>query len=312
MKTRNFVCFLALSFLVPLFGRIPAEAAETSGPVLDTLEYVSVAGDSYVFRADTDRNAAPEPYTTDPSVASVVFAGSAGTGKYLYRVTARAPGSADVGVRTPDSLRTFPFRAVSGASVPSFPPLLQKPELPTGCEVTALANVMNFYGYPVSKTYLADSMLPKDDFVSSGNGGIFRADPYRAFVGNPRGNGFGCYAPVIVQTARKYLSSAGSRLTVTDLSGSEPSALYRSVIAGTPVLVWATIGLTAPTFRSGWTVRDTGKKIQWIGGEHCMVLIGCSASTVTLSDPLRGIVTYSRPLFETRYRQVMKQAVVIR
>lgn len=279
---------------------------------LDTAEYTSLVGGSYVFLAEADGGEAPEAVSSDPSLASVTYAGSSGEGRYLYRVTARAPGDASVGIRADGALYTFPFRVVGSASIP-FSPLLQNPELPTGCETTALTGVLNFYGYPVSKTYIADSMLPKDNSVFVKNGRTYRADPYRVFVGEPREDGaYGCFAPVIAQAARNYLSSAGSGLTVRDLSGAEPDALYHSVANGTPVIVWATMYLSAPTYHSSWYDKDTGRKIQWIGGEHALVLIGCSASSVTVSDPLRGIVSYDRSLFETRYRQVGKQAVVIR
>ena len=286
-------------------------AAPGTSVRLDTAEYTSLVGESYVFRAEAGGGTVPEPFSSDPSKAGVAYAGPAGNDGYLYRVTALAPGTASVGIRAEGMAYSFPFRAVESALIP-VPPLLQNPELPTGCEVTALTNVLNFYGYPVSKTYLADFVLPKDDSVSVRNGRTYRADPFRAFVGDPRGNGsYGCYAPVIARTARTYLASVESGRTARDLSGSEPAALYHSIAEGTPVLVWATMDMGGPTYRSSWYDRDTGEKIQWIGGEHCVVLIGCSASTVTVSDPLRGIVSYGRSLFETRYRQVLRQAVVI-
>ena len=193
-----------------------------------------------------------------------------------------------------------------------FSPLLQNPELPSGCEVTALAAVLNFYGYPVSKTYLADHFLTQDDSVEVRGGKTYRANPSKVFVGDPRSNHFGCFAPVIAETARKYLDSVGSPLTVQDLSGADPSVLYDCVASGTPVLVWATIDLGEPSFQPVWYDKDTGEPVQWIGGEHCVALIGCSRTTVTVADPLRGNVFCDRSLFETRYRQVLKQAVVIR
>lgn len=56
-------------------------------------------------------------------------------------------------------------------------PVLQNPELPTGCEITALTMALNYAGYPVDKLTMADQYL-------------IRSDPYlttfgEAFVGSP-------------------------------------------------------------------------------------------------------------------------------
>ncbi len=79
-------------------------------------------------------------------------------------------------------------------------PVLQNPELPTGCEVTTLTAALNYAGYPVDKVTMADKYL-------------IQSDPYlttfgEAFVGSPHNsNAWGCYAPVIVETAQNYIAS---------------------------------------------------------------------------------------------------------
>ncbi len=88
----------------------------------------------------------------------------------------------------------------------------QNPELPTGCEITSLTAVLNYYGYDVSKTTMSDKYLEKTiDKI-----GNF----WEVFVGNPRTNGFGCYAKPIVNAANKYLSSHGNRHQAVNLSGA--------------------------------------------------------------------------------------------
>lgn len=52
-------------------------------------------------------------------------------------------------------------------------PILQLPELPTGCEITSLATVLNYYGYDISKTQLADEYLECGDKI------IFTRDTHR-------------------------------------------------------------------------------------------------------------------------------------
>lgn len=39
--------------------------------------------------------------------------------------------------------------------ISDFPYTLQTPELPTGCEITALTMVLNYYGFSVDKTTMA-------------------------------------------------------------------------------------------------------------------------------------------------------------
>ena len=54
------------------------------------------------------------------------------------------------------------------------PALLQNPELPTGCESVALVNALQFYGFNVGKTEIADLWLARSDY-----------DFLHDFLGNP-------------------------------------------------------------------------------------------------------------------------------
>ena len=77
--------------------------------------------------------------------------------------------------------------------------VLQNPELPTGCEITALTTVLNYLGYNVDKLTMADYYLDK--------GKMGEVSPYKAFVGNPRDeDSCGAFAPVLVNSATKYLN----------------------------------------------------------------------------------------------------------
>lgn len=46
---------------------------------------------------------------------------------------------------------------------------MQNPELPTGCESVALTNALNYYGFGLGKTVIADAYMPKSswDFVTA-------------------------------------------------------------------------------------------------------------------------------------------------
>ena len=92
--------------------------------------------------------------------------------------------------------------------------VLQNPELPTGCEITALTTVLNYLGYNVDKLTMADYYLDK--------GKMGEVSPYKAFVGNPRDeDSCGAFAPVLVNSATKYLKSQRSYMNVYNITGAE-------------------------------------------------------------------------------------------
>ena len=186
-------------------------------------------------------------------------------------------------------------------------PVLQNPELPTGCEITALTMALNYAGYPVDKLTMADQYL-------------IRSDPYlttfgEAFVGSPHDStAWGCYAPVIRQTAEKYIAAQGGTELVQDLTGCSLKTLLAEVANGTPVVTWATIGMTTNvTERYYWTT-EKGEDAVFLINEHCVLLTGydLSRNIVIVCDPLEGRMEYDMDMFEDRYQRVYEQAVVIR
>ncbi len=186
--------------------------------------------------------------------------------------------------------------------------LPQNPELPTGCEITSLTTVLNYYGFDVSKTEMSDKYLVKTiDKI-----GNF----WEVFVGDPRKNGFGCYAKPIVNAANKYLATQNSRYKAVDYSGTKFENLLSIVESGTPVIIWGTMygekenDLRKPFTTVKWNVD--GKDLQWIAPEHCMVLIGYDADRhiAIMSDPQRGIVEYNLETVKSRYLALHAQCVV--
>ena len=184
--------------------------------------------------------------------------------------------------------------------------ILQNPALPNGCEVTSLAIALNYHGFNVTKETLSDDHLPK--------GAIGKTSPYVAFIGNPRNdNSWYCYSPVIVKCAKNYLTAQNADYEPMDLTGSSPSALYTQVANGHPVIFWATLSMSSPKYYTpDWNIN--GVHYTKYENLHCMVLTGydMEKKLVYVADPLRGNVTYNMSTFETRYAQLMKQAVIIR
>ncbi len=191
----------------------------------------------------------------------------------------------------------------------NFSYLPQNPELPTGCEITSLTSVLNYYGYNVSKTTMADKYLEK-----TGNKiGNF----WNVFVGDPTANGFGCYAKPIVKAANKYFATYNGRHTAVDYSGAEFEELLKIVDDGKPVIIWSTMygkeenNLREPYTTVQWTIN--GEKIQWIAPEHCMVLIGfdLERDVAIMADPQRGIAEYDLLTVKARYLALHSQCVIL-
>ncbi len=179
----------------------------------------------------------------------------------------------------------------------------QYPELPTGCEVTSLAVVLNYYGIDIDKCEIGDSYLDKGD--------VGTVDFHEAFEGDPRDeSSFGCYAPVIVKAAEKILSERQSQLTVSEVSGSELEALFAYTDKDIPVIVWGTQNCQQGQYTVTWNVD--GKDLTWFSPEHCMVLAGYSDSSVWVADPIYGeIKQYDINVFKSCYDSLYKQAIVI-
>ncbi|MGL4483345.1 MAG: C39 family peptidase [Anaerovoracaceae bacterium] len=185
----------------------------------------------------------------------------------------------------------------------------QLPPYPSGCEIASLASVMGYYKYDVSmKKLFYDYTRRQKSFYG-------KYDFNQAYLGTATSwNSFGgCYPKVIRDTANKYFESK----TITTrkhiiFKGASPKSLYNQLSYGRPVIVWATMYMGSTTnFQAGKT--KSGKKIYWHTGSHTLVLTGVDykKKRVYFSDPLRGNVSYSKKLFEKRYKQRGKHAIVI-
>lgn len=118
------------------------------------------------------------------------------------------------------------------------------PELPTGCEITALTMVLDHYGYLVDKTVMASEYLPtaSADRYYGADGRLYGTDMDEYFIGDPfTEGGIICGTGAIVTAVDSYLSDAGSQLRALDVTGSSPEELYERVSQGQPVVIWVTI-----------------------------------------------------------------------
>lgn len=200
-----------------------------------------------------------------------------------------------------------PPMTLKGGAYISVTAVKQLPELPTGCEVTSLAMALNYYGLNIPKTILADFFLPKAEYRT--------ADYRKYFIGNPREiKAYGCYADVIAACAEKYLDTVKTRsFDINNITGCDPDQLYSYLDMNYPVIVWATGNLSATKVGPSWIDRETGKTITWVGNEHCMLLTGYNkkAGIVWVNDPMKGAAAYDMKLFEQRFEEMEKQAIII-
>lgn len=198
-------------------------------------------------------------------------------------------------------------------------PILQLPELPTGCEITTLAMLLDAVGFQVDKVQLAEGYLT----CKSEGEATFQ----QAFIGSPYDSaGYGCYAPVIVDTARKYLAAQNSGRIVKDLTGAKFEDLLQEVASNHPVAIWASIDLVdiqevyaytiynyTETNSDGSTSTPKDLDVYWLENEHVYLLKGydLDRNVVIVNDSLNGEMEYDMNRFKECYEQCYKQAVII-
>lgn len=178
--------------------------------------------------------------------------------------------------------------------------IYQYPDMPSGCEVTSLTMVLNYMGMNVTNTYLADNYLDSSTY-----------DMFQSFVGNVyTNNSFGCFAPVIVNTANKYFEAEGHAYEAVDVSGSTKDELIDYLLMNKPVIIWNTEGMAASYIEY---YNFDGYDFVWHGNEHCVVLSGYNEdnNTFEITDSIAGHVTRDADTFFLRYEEMLSQAVVI-
>lgn len=166
---------------------------------------------------------------------------------------------------------------------------LQMPELPTGCEATALGTLLRMNGVDVTKFDVADAMPKSDgsDFVYS-----FWGNPYSAT------DGWACMAPCSVITANKFLKN--SNKVAVEYTGTNLTDLKF------PSAVWVTMYLNDPLPSN---YESNGYRL--FKNPHCVVVTRIELDSVYVIDPLVGEVAYPLERFNSVYKELGCQAVCI-
>lgn len=229
-------------------------------------------------------------------------------------VSADTPETAELAqaAPTPTPVPT-PVPTPSGQHlIQDFPLINQMPELPTGCEITALTMVLQYYGFDADKLEMALTYLPTApaEFFTGPDGRLYGPNLNLVFVGDPTGAGYICGTAPIVAAAERYLAEQDTRLTATDLTGATPEELYLLVDQDIPVVVWVTIEMADRLPTEGW-YTENGNYVEWSTNDHGAVLIGYTGDTVTIADPITGQVEYERAQFESVFAARGNQCVAL-
>ena len=198
------------------------------------------------------------------------------------------------------------------------PQILQKPELPNGCEITSLCQVLRFLGCPADKCDLADNYLPRSEFW-------YGTDPDRFYMGDPHREddatdprtGYYCFAGPIVEAANRYLrgqySAEEPPYIAVDLTGADEPQLIRQLEEGRPFIFWASLHFEDIQYdKCGQYQLPDGRYHRVFHQLHCMVCKGADDSFFYIADPLDYNERVPREQFMKIYRQLGSRAVVLK
>lgn len=189
------------------------------------------------------------------------------------------------------------------------PQLCQYPTLPTGCEATAAAMVLQYHGEAIEPAEFAKRWLSCSGEFYWRDGEYYGPDPSEFFVGDPfSSNGYGCYAMPIVKAINQNSRWCEAAL----IEGETLDVLCtRYLDDGLPLLIWVTMEMREPTDGDSW-ILPSGEIFTWVAGEHCVVLVGYDETMVYYNDPRTGaMVGCDRGLAEERFAQLGSQAVAV-
>lgn len=168
------------------------------------------------------------------------------------------------------------------------PVVYQWPEMPNGCEATALTMLLQYYGFAADKLSVAYDYIPRSDFTYTWFS-TYGPDPASAYAGDPALFGFYCLAPAVAEGANRYLAEQDSTLRAVDISGADGYVLRRSIAQGRPVVVWATIGFEPLVYSDySWRLYSDSSVYHPYKNLHCLVVCGYDADYFYIRDPLYG------------------------
>lgn len=206
-------------------------------------------------------------------------------------------------------LSTDKYVCTESEKILDVPLLCQYPLLPTGCEAVAATMVLRYYGSTVTPETFAEDWLQKDERFWEHDNMLYGPNPHQVFVGNPFSKtAYGCYATPIVNAINDNSVDCIAQKT-EKRSLSQLASVY--IDNGKPLLIWATISMRPSEQGNAWFL-ESGEKLTWISGEHCLALVGYNDKYYFFNDPQSGgVVAYPKEISEKRFEELGAQAVYI-
>ena len=184
--------------------------------------------------------------------------------------------------------------------------IMQKPELPRGCEVTSLAMLLNYSGIDADKKILAEQVKRDPTPYRNRKGKVHAGNPHYGFVGDMyslENFGLGVYHGPIYKLARRYSSEA------VDLTGCEFDEIYKTLDSGYPV--WIITNCKFKPLDDGefqtWYTPEGPMSVTY--NEHSVVVTGYDGDYIYVNDPLYGQTRHEREPFIEAWYQMGQQAV---
>ncbi len=212
-----------------------------------------------------------------------------------------------------------PAHALGKTEIEDFPVVCQFPELPTGCEITCAAALLQFLGFDADKNELADLYMRRsENFYTDDDGTLFGPDPEVCFAGDPEGDGYGCYEKVITNAINSYLQAnkADDRFIAVTLPGLNTADLEKLLDEGVPVIVWASgeMGVYRYSEQSVWKIAGTDREVTWRGNSHTLVAVGYDPNAYYFMDcgEAAAIVPYSKEAFAERFKENGSRACTVK
>ena len=206
--------------------------------------------------------------------------------------------------------------APAEAMVEGVPFYTQRGLLPTGCELVSAKMVLEFYSgeeVPIEEVVEHTTCAYPEWKDRKG----CAPHPEHAFIGSPYDEtSYGCFAPVIVEMMNQLLPEG---YEAVDLTGADLQDLAETFIPeGTPVIMWATIGMLNEFPWRSWYLMDeegnpTDDFYNWMALEHCLVLVGYDEDYYYFNDPNRyaANTAYKKSIVDERYTTMGRYCVVV-
>ena len=248
--------------------------------------------------------------TKDIQVSGEVNVQKAGTYYLTYTVQDQAGNQTKVKREVVVKEKETSYR------IADVPMVLQLPDYRNGCESASSTMLLQYYGYDITLPKVIEKVpiIP----LEYKDGRLYGADPHVAFTGSMSARGYGIYVEPMVDVLETVISEQKGNHQVKNLTGSSLDDLLTYVEMGHPIQIWATASLQTyeQSGKQEWYIKTldgqyTDEKVIFPVSEHCMVLIGFDEEHVILNNPLQGITVWDKEAFETAYKDMGSQAIMI-